>query len=66
MEVCLFMWVYKNNANNSARYLLGEPGEKSLMCIGINSSTAIPKKLDNTLRNVKSIATKKGYDGWIR
>ncbi len=59
------MWVYKNNTDNSARFLLGEAGNKTLICIGINPSTAIPTILDNTLTNVKNISSKKGFDGWI-
>lgn len=59
------MWVYKKNYNNSSRFLLGQPGENTLICIGINPSTAEPENLDNTLMNVKNISIKKGYDGWI-
>jgi len=58
-------WIYENNSDNSARYLLGERGTNALICIGINPSTAIPSKLDATVTRVKKIAAMNGYDGWL-
>jgi len=58
-------WIYSTGFNNAARYLLGEKGENSLLCIGINPSTAEPNNLDNTLRNVKSRSKALGYDSWL-
>jgi len=58
-------WVYSNGLSNTARYLLGEKGRHSLVCVGINPSTAEPNNLDNTLRNVKSRAEALGYDSWL-
>lgn len=59
-------WIYKNTKDNSARFILGEYGEKMLACFGINSSTATPEKLDPTLTRVKQRALKNaGYDGWM-
>lgn len=61
-------WIYEKTDNNTARFVLGEPGEPgepNLICIGVNPSTAEPNKLDNTLKTVKAIAIKKGYPGWI-
>lgn len=58
-------WIYKNTPDNSARFVLGEPGEYNLVCFGINPSTAEPGSLDNTLKTVKAISIKKGFDGWI-
>jgi len=58
-------WVYANNENNEFRYTLGEVGERNLICIGINPSTAEPNSLDTTLRKVSIMAEQEGYDGWL-
>lgn len=62
------MWIYKTNENNSARYVLGEitqPKGKTLLCFGINPSTASPECLDNTIRKVVRISRNNGYENWI-
>jgi hypothetical protein len=59
------MWIYKNTEDNKARFVLGEHGEKILICIGINPSTAEPNNLDKTLTSVKKISANQGFDGWI-
>ncbi|GHV69609.1 hypothetical protein FACS1894199_18550 [Bacteroidia bacterium] len=50
------------------RYVLGEifnPSKaKSLICIGINPSTAVPEHLDKTLTQVQKYAKENGYDAW--
>lgn len=58
-------WIYKKTDDNKARFVLGEPGENSLVCIGVNPSTATPDRLDNTLRTVKKLSVQHGFDGWI-
>lgn len=58
-------WLYSTTKNNKARFFLGEKGEKTLICIGINPSTAEPNKLDNTLKNVRRFAYDLGYDSWL-
>ena len=58
-------WLYEHNHDNTARYILGEPGLNMLACFGINPSTATPEKLDPTLTQVKQRAKKHGYDGWV-
>jgi hypothetical protein len=58
-------WIYTTNKVNTARYTLGKKGNRNLICIGINPSTAEPENLDNTLKKVESIALQKGYDGWL-
>lgn len=58
-------WIYKNNSDNSIRYVLGKKGKKTLVCFGINPSTAEPNNLDSTLIKVEKIAEYNGYDGWI-
>lgn len=59
------MWIYKNTNDNKARFLLGEHGNRILICIGINPSTAEPDNLDNTLKRVKTISTNQDFDGWL-
>lgn len=61
-------WLYKNNTNNSARFALGEYNnitDKTLICVGINPSTATPNNLDPTLKKVKAIALSHNYTNWI-
>lgn len=61
-------WVYKKNYNNSARYVLGKIENRSgrtILCLGINPSTAEPNNLDNTLKKVNKISHYNGYDNWI-
>ncbi len=58
-------WIYENTENNKARFILGEPGKKTLACIGVNPSTAEPNNLDNTLTCVRRFAYGFGYDSWI-
>ncbi|OQY37652.1 MAG: hypothetical protein B6229_08035 [Spirochaetaceae bacterium 4572_7] len=58
-------WIYSYGKGNRERYTLGEVGSKTLVCIGINPSTATPEKLDNTLTRVRSRALDAGYDSWI-
>lgn len=60
-------WLYENNEDNSARFILGTVGEKPLICFGINPSYAEPNNLDDTLIRVSRYAAKydKEYDSWI-
>ena len=47
------------------RYILGTRGQKPLICIGVNPSTAAPEDLDNTLKSVSRIAAGNGFDSWV-
>lgn len=58
-------WIYEKNKDNSGRYLLGTVGEKPLICIGVNPSTAEPGLLDNTLKSVVRVSEANGFDSWI-
>lgn len=58
-------WIYYNTKDNQARFILGEKGNKTLICFGINPSTATPSQLDNTLKTVKRFSQDLGYDSWI-
>ena len=58
-------WLYVPNVYAEYRYILGTRGEKPLICVGINPSTAAPNDLDNTLKSVERIALGNGYDSFI-
>ena len=58
-------WLYAPNFYSEYRYILGTRGEKPLICIGINPSTARPDALDNTLKSVERIALGNGYDSFL-
>ena len=58
-------WLYVPNVYCDYRYILGTAGEKPLICVGINPSTAAPNDLDNTLKSVERIALANGYDSFI-
>lgn len=58
-------WLYVPNTYSEYRYVLGTRGEKPLICMGINPSTAAPDKLDNTLKSVERIALHNGFDSFL-
>ncbi|MBQ3331156.1 MAG: DUF1643 domain-containing protein [Ruminococcus sp.] len=58
-------WLYVPDFYSEYRYILGTKGEKPLICIGINPSTAAPDDLDNTLKSVERIALANGFDSFI-
>ena len=58
-------WLYAPNFYCDYRYILGTRGEKPLICIGINPSTAQPGCLDNTLKSVERIALGNGFDSFL-
>ena len=59
------MWLYENTEDNKARFVLGEHGNRPLICFGINPSTAVPERLDRTLTQVQKRAKRTKHDGWI-
>ena len=58
-------WLYVPPFYSDYRYILGTRGQKPLICIGINPSTAAPGELDNTLKSVERIALGNGFDSFI-
>ena len=58
-------WIYVPDHYSEYRYLLGTKGNHPLICIGINPSTAIPDRLDNTLKSAERIALYNGYDSFV-
>lgn len=51
--------------DDKVRYALGEPGERNIICIGVNPSIADFVKDDPTIEQVKRTAKHNNYDGWI-
>ncbi|OJJ19056.1 hypothetical protein BKI52_19750 [marine bacterium AO1-C] len=58
-------WVHITNASNSLRFVLGKKGKHTLLCFGVNPSTATPQKLDGTTQSVQRLAKNNGFDGWM-
>jgi len=58
-------WLYVPDHYCEYRYILGTRGEKPLICVGINPSTAVPGRLDNTLASAQRISLANGYDSFI-
>lgn len=58
-------WYYEIDSENRSRFVLGTKGERTLICIGINPSTAEPNNLDNTLKSVEKNSYKNGFDSWL-
>ena len=58
-------WLYVPDRYSEYRYILGTRGEHPLVCIGINPSTAVPGRLDNTLKSTERIALANGYDSFV-
>jgi len=58
-------WLYVPPVYGEYRYILGTRGEKPLICVGINPSTAAPGDLDNTLKSVERVALFNGFDSFI-
>ncbi|MGI6494909.1 MAG: DUF1643 domain-containing protein [Kiritimatiellia bacterium] len=58
-------WLYVPDTYCDYRYLLGVRGERTLLCLGANPSTAVPGGLDNTLKSVSRIAASNGFDSWM-
>ncbi len=58
-------WLYVPNHYSEYRYILGTRGQKPLICVGINPSTAAPDALDPTLQSAQRIAISNGYDSFL-
>ena len=56
-------WIYQGNAE--VRYVLGQPGIRNMLVVGVNPSTATPGKDDPTIRKVRKLTALAKYDGWI-
>jgi len=58
-------WLYVPSTYMEYRYVLGTRGSRPLICVGINPSTAVPNRLDNTVKSVERIALGNGYDSFL-
>ena len=58
-------WLYVPDHYSEYRYILGTRGSRPLICIGVNPSTAVPGRLDNTLKSAERIALGNGFDSFI-
>ncbi len=58
-------WLYVPDHYADYRYILGTRGERPIICIGVNPSTAEPGNLDPTLKSVERIALGNGFDSFI-
>ena len=58
-------WIYVPDHYSEYRYILGTKGARPLICVGVNPSTAIPGRLDNTLKSAQRIALFNGFDSFI-
>ena len=58
-------WLYVPDRYAEYRYILGTRGSRPLICIGVNPSTAVPGRLDNTLKSTERIALANGFDSFL-
>lgn len=57
--------IYMNDYDNSVRFLLGKKGERNIVVIGLNPSTATDLKPDITITKVQCVSLSNGFDGFI-
>ena len=58
-------WLYYPNIDVGYRYILGTRGNRPIIVIGLNPSTATPERPDPTIKRVMAIAKRNGYDSFI-
>ena len=51
--------------DDKVRFILGEIGTNTIICFGINPSTANDIKDDPTISKIRKIASENNCDGWI-
>ena len=57
--------IYDSDHNDQWRYTLGTSGERPLIAIGLNPSTATQEKADPTVARVQRVAELHGYDSFV-
>ena len=58
-------WIYERSGDNAARFVLGTVGERPLVCVGVNPSTAAAGDLDLTTVKLAGFAVRNGFDSWV-
>jgi len=57
--------IYSNSQNDLWRFTLGKSGNRNLIVIGLNPSTATKEKSDTTIAKVEVAAKQAGFDGFV-
>lgn len=57
--------IYSNDSRDAWRYSIGKSGERMLLVVGLNPSTATKEKSDPTIARVEHVANMNGYDGFV-
>lgn len=58
-------WFQETSPDNRFRYVLRRVGERPLITIGLNPSTAAPGNPDPTIKAVERHVLRLGYDSWV-
>ncbi|MGA0569602.1 DUF1643 domain-containing protein [Variovorax sp. VNK109] len=57
--------IYHSDEGDTWRYTLGQSGERPLLVIGLNPSTATQERADPTVARVRKVAALHGYGGFV-
>jgi hypothetical protein len=57
--------IYSSAQNGFWRFTLGKSGNRNLIVIGLNPSTATKEKSDTTIAKVEAAAKQAGFDGFV-
>lgn len=57
--------IYSSTKNDNWRYSLGKSGNRNLIVIGLNPSTANKEKSDTTVAKVEQVASSSNFDGFV-
>lgn len=57
--------IYSNAQNDAWRYTLGKSGNRKLLVVGLNPSTANKEKSDPTVARVQKVTQNNGFDGFV-
>jgi hypothetical protein len=57
--------LYESSSNDRCRFVLGRAGERKILVIGLNPSTATRDASDTTVAKVEEVARRNGHDGFV-